>query len=154
MQVTKNFDVKISVVHPYLTRNISEKDSERISRNTLFKYEPQKAIETPQLASQSVADEEESSADVAAKLIQRFKDIYDGFDTLREKAANRLSDIVYEYDVTVLENEAIAVAEESIFGAATGTITFKKYKQAIELSELIEEEIRRRATLQGAASVA
>ena len=147
MQVTKNFDVKISVVHPYLTRNISEKDSERISRNTLFKYEPQKAIETPQLASQSVAD-------VAAKLIQRFKDIYDGFDTLREKAANRLSDIVYEYDVTVLENEAIAVAEESIFGAATGTITFKKYKQAIELSELIEEEIRRRATLQGAASVA
>lgn len=149
MQITKSFDVKISVIFPYLTKNISEKDSERISRNTLFKYEPQKTISTPQFAAESstpVQDEEDSPA---TKLVKRFKKIYDDFDAVKRQAEKNLEGIVYLYDVTSLNDEDISTADESVFGVASGEITFEKYKKAIELKEMIEEEMQRREIEKG-----
>lgn len=149
MQIKKNFDVKISVVFPYLTKNISEKDSERISRNTLFKYEAQRAIPTPQLAAEPVTTQEEEEDSPATKLAKRFKKIYDDFDALKRQAEKNLEGVVYLYDVTSLNYEDIATADESIFGWASGEITFTKYKQAMEMKEMIEEEMQRREIQKG-----
>lgn len=154
MQITKSFDVKINIVYPYLTKNISAKDSERISRNTLFKYTPQQAIEVTQAVSQPLKVEEESQIDIVTKVAKRFKDLFDGFSALKEQAEKSLEGIVYNYDSSRIENEALSNAEEGIFGTVSEKITFKKFKQAIELREKIDEEIQRRAIVQGARNVA
>lgn len=149
MQIEKSFDVKINVVYPYLTKNISKKDSERISRSTLFKYETQKNITSSKMAAETIVSEEGSEKKVTERLVKRFKTIYDNFDQMGQIAERKLSEIVYEYDPANLEHEAITDAEEGIFGVADGQVTFENYRQAIELKKIIQEEIARRAMLEG-----
>lgn len=149
MQIKKNFDVKIKIVFPYLTKNMSDKDSERISRSTLFKYKPQESIASPQMVSQSEISEEKDDKDLALELIKRLKNIYDGLADLKKIARRGLKDIVYRYDVKNPENEQIYLAEEGLFGIPTGEITLNKYESALQFKSLIEKEVTRRALAKG-----
>lgn len=151
MQITKSFDVKISIVYPYLTKNISAKDSERISRSTLFKYETQKNISSPQLSSEATVTAEVTNKTETETLVKRMKKVYDNFDQMRILAEKELNKVLYSYDTNAIEDEAITDAAEELFGFADGSVTFTNYKSALELEKIIQEEISRRAMIQEAA---
>jgi hypothetical protein len=142
--VTLSYDVKIVVVRPFITKNLSDTDLSRINKTTTLKYETL-TTNAPQAIGSgfSVIDDEEvlSALDQS---IAELDEIHDEFDDLAKRAEEALKNIVYTYDITLPENELTAQAERDLFGSATGVITFEKYKKLMELEDIINVEIQER----------
>ena len=151
MQIVKNFDAKIRVVYPYITKGISDSDSERINRNTLMKYEPQKTIVSP--TSISATEKPVAQEERVKDLMKSLHTTHKKMGQLKKIGKKGIENVVYEYDVDDLDNEMLGDAEESLFGAATGKITFAKYQRALAYSRLIDAEIRRRTVANGGSLV-
>ena len=138
--ISKSFDVKISIVRPYVTKNLSQDDLFKINETTALKYESLKSTAPQGLAETSELSDEEVS-NYLADSVKELDDIYDNFDDLTKQAEKELNSIVYTYDVTLPENELIANAERALFGSASGVITFAKYKKVLAFEQIINREI-------------
>jgi hypothetical protein len=141
--ISFTYDVKISVVRPYVTKNLSTDDLSRISQTTILKYEKQQTI----AASYTEQVQSLNDNDIVTQLETSLKEldaIHDEFDDLAKQAEEALKGILFSYDVTLPENESIANAERALFGSATGVITFAKYKQLNELEEIVNRELQER----------
>lgn len=148
--VTKEFDVKIRVILPRLTKGISAQDKERIEARTLFKYEPQSPVQQPVAAQSSKDDGQEISlTELREQALQEMRDLSKDFKKMRDAAGKRLASIEFRYDPEAIENESYRDAEEGLFGIATGVIGYDKYLKAQEYSQKIDEEIRRRLVANG-----
>lgn len=148
--VTKEFDVKIRVVLPRLTKGISTQDKERIEAKTLFKYEPQSPVQQPMAAQSSSQDESEISlTELREQALEEMRDLSKDFKKMRDAAGKRLASVEFKYDVDAVENESYRDAEEGLFGIATGVIGYDKYLKVQEYSKKIDEEIRRRLIANG-----
>lgn len=142
--VTLSYDVKIVVVRPFITKNLSDTDLSRINQTTTLKYETLITTNPQALSSGVISINDEEILSALDQSIAELDEIYQEFDDLGKKAEEALKSIVYTYDVTLPENELTAQAERDIFGSATGIITFEKYKKLIELEDIINREIQER----------
>lgn len=141
--INKSFDVKVNIVRPYITKNISDVDSLKISQTTSLKYETLKTLAPEGTAATSETTEEESSGDLL-DLSKRLDNLCDSFEDMMARAEKVLKQIVFTYDVTLPENETIANAERDIFGSASGIITFEKYKKILDFEEILNRELLER----------
>ena len=140
--IHKVFDVKISVVYPHLTKNIEDSDLEKISANTLFKYEPQKSITTMNSTPKEMIKEESISMDeIIDDLKNKSKKVKNKIDKLQKIIDNRYKNVVIEFDITDPENELLVEAEEAIFGTQTGVITYQRYQALLKYEEELEKQL-------------
>lgn len=142
--ITQSFDVKITIIRPYITKDLSNEDISRIRQTTNLKYESLKTL-TPQGTKQ--IEELPTDEEVLSYLEQSVNEldqIHKDFDDLTTRAEESLNKIVYTYDVSNPDNEITANAERTIFGSASGVITFAKYKKLIEFEEILNREIQER----------
>lgn len=147
--ITLSFDVKISIVRPYITKNITDTDLGRITQTTNLKYETLQTL-SPQSSgtvSNTISNEEVLSS--LAKSLEELDEIYDDFAQLEKKAGEALEKIVFSYDVLSTENELLANAERAIFGSASGVITYSKYQKLLELEQIFNREIQERMVTNG-----
>lgn len=146
--ITKSFDVKIKIIRPFITKNLSEDDLSKIKQNTALKYEslkttsPEGSLQNEELSSEEVVD-------YLAQSAKELDELYQGFDDLARKAEEDLKSIVYTYDITDPANELIADAEIALFGSATGIITLAKYKKVMAYEEIVNREIQEKMVENG-----
>lgn len=146
--VSKSFDVKISIIRPYITKNLSEDDFSKINQTTALKYEslkttaPQGSLGDPDISNEEVTD-------YLGDAVKELDAIYDGFEDLRAQAERELNTVVYTYDFGLPENEMTANAERSLFGSASGVISFAKYKQVLAFEQILNREISERMVNNG-----
>lgn len=141
--IKKFFDIKINIVRPYITRNISDSDSLKINQTTSLKYETLKTLAPEGVAVTSELSDEEVSGDLL-DLSKRLDKLCESFEDMMARAEKTLKQIVFTYDVTLPENETIANAERNIFGSASGVITFEKYKKVLDFEEILNRELLER----------
>lgn len=138
--ITTNYDVKINIIRPFITKNISEVDLSKITQTNTLKYEALKTT-APQSSLEDVIRNEISPLDSLKESIEHMDSIYNQFDDLAALAEKDLNKIVYTYDVSLLENELMANAERALFGSASGVITFAKYKKVLAYEQLLNRQI-------------
>jgi hypothetical protein len=141
--ITSSYDVKISIVRPYVTKNLSNNDLARISQTTNLKFEKAQTINAEYTEHLVVLTDDEIIDQLEVSL-KELDALHDDFDDLAKQAEDALKGILFTYDVTLPENELIANAERALFGSATGVITFAKYKQLSELEEILNREVQER----------
>lgn len=140
----KSFDVKISIIRPYITKEMKDSDLSRINQTTNLRYESLSIVGPQSLGSGLSEMEEEEVLSYLDESIKELDEIYNRFDDYSKRSEEAIKNIVFSYDVSKEENEITANAERSIFGSATGLITFQKYKKLIELEEILNREIQER----------
>jgi hypothetical protein len=141
--VNKSFDVKINIVRPYITKNISEADFAKISQTASLKYETLKTTAPENTLSTSELSDEEGAGNLSV-LSKRLDKLCENFEDLMERAERSLKEIVFTYDPSSPENELIANSERDIFGSASGVITFGKYKKILDFEEILNRELLER----------
>ena len=144
-----SFDVKINIVRPYITKNLGNTDLSRINETTNLKYESLKTLAPQAIAGALEQPSEEEVLSYLDNSLKELDEIHDEFDQLAKKAEDNLKDILFTYDVTALENEPLANAERTLFGFASGIITFAKYKKLNELEQIVNNEIQSRMVENG-----
>jgi hypothetical protein len=146
--VTQSFDIKISIIRPFITKNISQDDFQKITQTGTLKYESLKTT-APQGTLEDAPSTNEEVSNYLVDSIKELDDIYDNFDDLAAKAEKDLNKIVYTYDVSLQENELIANAERILFGSASGVITFAKYKKVLAFEQIVNRELQERMVNNG-----
>lgn len=144
--VAQSFDVKISIIRPYVTKNLSTEDLSKINQTTKLKYESLKT-NAPQFS--SFQNEEPSDMEILSLMdssIAELDSLIEDFDDLSKKAEEAMDKIIFTYDPDDSENELIANAERSIFGTASGIITYSKYKTIRDYEEILNRELQERMT--------
>jgi len=145
--ITENFDVQISVITPKVTKNLKKRDLDRLTATNNIKYTAQKSTDassSPLINNQvySVDDEVKSDADY---LLDEFEDILGEIERIQSVVDKRSKDLYIEYNPYSAENEALAQAEETLFGYASGKITYEMYKQVIEYNERINKYLSQKS---------
>lgn len=142
--ISLSFDVKISIIRPYITKSLGGNDISRINETTNLKYESLKTLTPQALGTPSNEINDEEVLSFLDQSIKELDTLSENFGDLAAKAEQALKDIVFTYDVKKPEYETLANAERSLFGFASGIITFAKYKQLEELERIVNEEIQNR----------
>ena len=147
-QISFNADVKIRVVLPLVTKQLGSNQRDRVGASGAFPYEPRPQIDTAKSFSEAeeitISNEERVSA-----LNKRFDTMLLDLDKIQKAIRKRAKNIVFEYDPTLTKNESYADAEETIFGVASGTITYDMYEQILELEKKLDAWIRHASVANG-----
>jgi hypothetical protein len=140
--VSENFDFKIKVVFPLLTKSLTDDDSSRITATGNFNFEPPPQVDTAQGQSvgESPVTQKEPNERVET-LKSEFKDILGDLDLIEDAMKKRSGHITFKYDPELAENEVMANAEEALFGIATGSITFDQFLEVIKYQRKINKYI-------------
>lgn len=137
-----NADMKIKVVYPQLTKKMSGSDKSQLGQTGTFKYEPRPQVETAQ------ASNTEVNFSPSTPQKERFNKLGVDLDDLISQAEKieaafrkRAADVVVEYDALDIANESISDAEATIFGVASGKITYAMYESMLEFEDKINKWI-------------
>lgn len=140
--IEKTVDVLIKVVHPFLTKSLSSKDSSRLKATGTFNYVGQEQVDIGQSSlSSDNFSQDKTAQDKAEEIQDGLKKAINDINRIQEAIAKKANHIVFRYDPELAENEAIAQAEEDIFGFASGVITYEKYVAILEFEEKINKFI-------------
>jgi hypothetical protein len=142
-------DVRISVVFPFLTKSLKEEQRERVLATGIFPYVPKPQVESVQAASvRQVVDESIDTDRRISRLKVDFDDMLNRLRKIKDAARRRAKNIVFEYDPVLTENEAYTDAEETLFGVASGTITYSMYESLLEFEKKLDKWIGHKAISQ------
>lgn len=147
--ISLSYDAKITIVRPYITKNITDTDLSRITQTTNLKYETLQTLSPQSLGVVPSDIPEEEVLSYLDESIKELDQISDDFGQLAQKAEEMVKNIVFTYDISLPENEMMANAERAIFGSATGIVTYEKYKRLVELEEILNREIQERMVMNG-----
>ena len=140
--ISDSFDVKIRVVFPRITKSLPDKDSEQISAIGAFTFSPPPTVDTTtSAAATSSLSQQVAEDDDVEKLKNDFNDLLADIERIEKVFAKRTGHIKLEYDPERVENDALATAEENIFGGASGVITYDMYKKVIDFQQKINKFI-------------
>lgn len=134
--------MKIRVVYPQLTKKMSGSDKSYLGQTGTFKYEPRPQVETAQVGntevnfSPSTPEKERFS-----KLGENLDDLIAQAEKIEAAFRKRAKNIVVEYDPTDAQNESLTDAESTLFGAASGRITYAMYERILEFEDKINKWI-------------
>jgi len=142
-------DVKISVVFPFLTKSLKEEQRERVLATGTFPYVPKPQIESVQATSVAqITDEAIDTDRRISRLKVDFDEMLSRLRKIKDAARRRAKNIVFEYDPTLTENEAYTDAEETLFGVASGSITYAMYESLLEFEKKLDKWIGHKAISQ------
>lgn len=140
--VTDNFDVKIRIVFPFLTKSLSEDDSDRINATGNFNFEPPPQVDTAQGAIISESPIQElSKTERIENLKNELAEMLDEFDKIQEAMKAKAKHIVLVYDPELTKNEALAEAELELFGTQSGRISYEMFEEVLAYQEKINKYI-------------
>lgn len=146
--ISFNADIKIRVVLPLVTKQLNSSQRERVGASGAFPYQPRPQIDT----ARSFAESEERTIDNTERseaLKKRFDNMMIDLDKIQKAIRKRARNIVFEYDPNLTKNESYADAEETLFGYASGTITYDMYEQILELEKKLDAWIRHASVANG-----
>ena len=145
-----NADVKIKVVFPIVTKSLKGDDRSRINTTGAFTYTPKPQVPSAQSTMTSVDFKEPiSNKERAEKLHGRLDDLLKEIDKVKAFMAKKAKNVVFEYDPTLTQNEIYADAEETLFGYASGTITYAMFEQILNFEEKIDRWIAHQSIANG-----
>lgn len=147
--IIQSFDVKISIIRPYITKNLSDQDSSRIVQTTNLKYESLKTLTPQGVKSEEAVPSDSEVFDYLKQSIAELDQINNDFGDLEKMADEALAKIVFTYNVEDPENETIAEAERTIFGYASGSVTYSKYQTLLDYEQILNREIQERMVNNG-----
>ena len=137
-----NFDVKIQVVYPYLTKSLNNKDRETVKAIGTFKFESRPQVETATSgAVQNNFVKAKSAADRAQTLKDKFGVLLSDLEKVEEVIKKRAGHITLKYNPELTENEALTNAEETVFGYPSGEITYARFKETIDFLSKVDKYI-------------
>ena len=140
--VTENFDVKIRVIFPFLTKSLPTDDSTRINATGNFNFEPPPQVDTAQGAVVSQSSVKEiSKPERVQNLKTGLDELMDDFDLIQKVMRKRAGHIALNYDPELTKNEALASAEMDLFGASSGRITYAMFEEVLAYHEKINKYI-------------
>jgi len=140
--ISENFDVRIRVVFPFLTKSLPKDDSERINATGTFNFDPPPQVDVAQGQAIGASPVKETSPkDRAKNLKDELVDLLAGFNRIQEAVRRRSQHITFKYDPELAENEALANAEADLFGTASGAITYDMFDKVMEYNEKIDKYI-------------
>lgn len=137
-KIQKNFDTKITVIFPTISRTIPLKDSNKIRETNFVKYEPQKAVTQVAVSSAVI---EESPSNWMTDAIKDMSELESDFARIEDVADKQLRDKIFKYDIKDPRNDALLEAEMEIFGQVTGVITYDMFKEVLLLKDVVQEMI-------------
>jgi O-acetylhomoserine/O-acetylserine sulfhydrylase-like pyridoxal-dependent enzyme len=140
--VTDDFDVKIKVVFPYLTKSLPTDDNERINATGNFNFDSRPQVDTAQGTIVSESPEAAiSTAERVDNLKTGLQELLDDFDRIQAAMKEKAKHITLVYDPELTKNEALASAEAEIFGGAGGVITYEMFEQVLAYHEKLNKYI-------------
>ncbi len=145
--VSENFDVRIKVVFPFLTKSLPKDDSERINATGTFNFEPPPQVDTAQgVVVEASPVRDVNRNDRVETLRNDLQSLLEDFNRIQEVMKRKAEHIVLAYDPELAQNEALTNAEAEIFGAdefgvPSGRITYEMYEQVVEYHEKINKYI-------------
>jgi hypothetical protein len=139
---SKNFDFKIDIVFPFLTKDLKDKDSDKINATGNFTFVSRPQVDTAVGPITSLNFEKISDKnDTVKRLKNGFASILGDIERIEKAMEAKARHITLKYDPELSENEALAEAEESIFGLASGNITYGMYKEVLDFENKIDKYI-------------
>lgn len=148
-RISVSADVQISVIFPFLTKSLSSSQRDRVLATGSFPYIPKPQVATAQASSvREIIDEQPTTEDRIKNLKTDFDEMLARLKKIKDATRRRAKNIVFEYDPTLTENESYSDAEETLFGFASGTITFAMYESMLEFEKKIDRWIGHKAISQ------
>ena len=140
--ITEDFDIKIRVVFPYLTKSLPKDDSDTITATGNFNFEPPPQVETPIGATTTSSPIKGINPSARADTLKsNLNSLAADFDNIQEAFRKRAKHIALKYDPELAQNESLANAEISIFGFASGEITYEMFDLVIDYENKIDKYI-------------
>ena len=90
-----------------------------------------------------------SNKERANKLHGRLEDLLSEIEKVKAFMAKKAKNVVFEYDPSLTQNEIYADAEETLFGVASGTITYAMFEQILNFEEKIDRWIAHQSIANG-----
>lgn len=149
-QISFNADFKIRVVLPLVTKPLGSEQRQRVGASGAFPYQPRPQIETKASLTRDLG-ELPSAEERSEKLKTRFNNMLIDLEKIRKAIRKRAKNIAFEYDPLLTKNEAYADAEETLFGFASGVITYDQYEQLLEFEKKLDAWIRHASIANGGA---
>lgn len=141
-RITLYVDVQITVFFPFFTKSLSANQRERVIATGSFPYVPKPQVESVQATAATSAALQELSVDERiANLKKDFDDMLERLKKIKKATQRRAKNVVFEYDPLLTENEAYTDAEETLFGFASGTITYAMYESILDFEKKIDKWI-------------
>lgn len=139
--ISETFDVKIRVVFPFLTKSLSDDDSSAINATGNFNFNPPPQVSTVSSQISENIVKEQTTKQRKERVREGLTGLLDDFDKIFRAMRERAQHIVLTYDPELAQNEALADAEEKIFGAASGRITYDMFEQVLEFQSKVDKYI-------------
>ena len=140
--ISEDFDVRVKVIFPFLTKSLSDSDSERINATGTFSFDPQPQVDTTESVQATTQEVKEANpTDRIENLTEDLCTLENRFERIEQTFAKRASHIVLEYDPELSENESLANEEHDIFGVASGKITYNMFREVLKYQEKINKFI-------------
>jgi hypothetical protein len=135
-------DVQIHVIFPFFTKSLSSTQRERVITTGSFPYVPKPQVESVEATSASLNLPRELSIDErVASLKSNFDEMLERLRKIKKATQRRAKNVVFEYDPLLTNNEAYADAEETLFGFASGTITYAMYESILDFEKKVDKWI-------------
>lgn len=137
MPIEIDFDFKIVVTSPFLTKSLSRSVRERLTASGEFTFTEPKQVEVRLSAAEPASQLE--GPDVTDSLKIQLDETLGKMDNLASIIDSRCKHIIVTYDPNKKSDEAIAEACLKIFGEATGQITYKMYVEVIKYLQKLDK---------------
>lgn len=148
--VNFNADIRIRVVFPLVTKSLKGDDRTRLNTTSAFTYTPKPQVDAVQSAISKVEFKEPATnKQRAAKLQGKLGDLLDEIEKVKKFMAKKAKNVVFEYDPALTQNELYADAEETLFGYASGKITYEMFEKILNFEEKIDRWIAHQSIANG-----
>jgi hypothetical protein len=149
-QVTFNADMRIRVVFPTVTKSLRIDDRKTLTASGTFAYTPKPQVDSAQSSlSEKDVTGTTSTTDRTANLIGDLDDLLKEIAKIKKAMRKKAKRVVFEYDPLVTANEAYADAEETLFGAASGTITYDMFESILDFEAKVDAWISHQSIANG-----
>ena len=148
--VNFNSDFRIKVVFPFLTKGLKTDERERIEATGTFSFTPRPQVDTSTATTNKVTLKEgQTDRERAAKISNQLGDLLEEIEKIKNVFRKRAQNIILEYDPVLTENEALADSEETLFGFASGTITYEMFEQVLDFEVKVNKWLSQRSMANG-----
>lgn len=151
-QVSFNVDIAINIETPILTRRLGSMDKSRLGETGAFNFQPRPQVETSSPErNQANFKEGQEDRERFEQLDQSLEDLLKRIAKREEFMRKKCGHLYMTYDPSLAENESISEAEETLFGFASGKITYAMYEAILEFEQKINTWISQKSIDNGGA---
>ena len=134
------YDVCIKVTSPAMTHSLMATDTYTLYDQGIFTYTAPIDVEYEKTGNIIIKESVSATSKERIAIVStQITDMLQEIGKILGVFANRAGNITLTYDTQSLANEALASAEETIFGTKTGKITYSMYEKVLYLEGKIDK---------------